>query len=110
MELFEQVGGGVDIVGTVGDDLLIDMLFEDEVLTGFTFLGYIILEPLPLEKRYALTVTNTDLAEGQIQVSLSDTQTTEIGPISGRPWYLQWTDTSGNQRNVLMGSMQLNRI
>lgn len=108
MELFEQVGGGLNMNGVVGNDLTMDVLFEDTVLTGYTFLGYVVLEPSPLEKTYALTVTNTDLAEGQIQVSLTDAQTTEIGPISNKPWFLQWNN-GGDIRNVLMGRLALSR-
>jgi hypothetical protein len=109
MVTFEHLPGGLDIEGVVGNDIAMDVLVEDTDLTGYTFLSYIILEPTPLEKRYAMTVTNTDLAEGQIQVSLTDSQTTEIGPVSNKPWYLQWT-VSGLTRNFLMGRFQLDRF
>jgi hypothetical protein len=107
---FEQLPGGLNMTGVVGNDIDMDVLFEDTNLTGYTFVAYIVLTPSPLEKRYTMTVTNVDLAQGQIRVSLTDTQTTEIGPVSGKPWYLQWDDGLGEQRNVLMGRFQLNRF
>lgn len=109
MVTFEEIPGELNITGVVGNDITMDVLFKDSVLTGYTFSGYIILEPNPLEKRYALTITNTDLAQGQIQVSLTDAQTTEIGPVSNKPWFVQWIH-SGLQENILFGRFQLNRI
>lgn len=109
MVTFEEIPGELNITGVVGNDITMDVLFKDSVLTGYTFLGFIILEPSPLEKRYTLTITDTDLAEGQIQVSLTDAQTTEIGPVSNKPWFVQWVH-SGLQENVLFGRFQLNRF
>lgn len=109
MVTFEQIPGGLHINGVVGNDLTMDVLFQDTDLTGYTFTGYVVLEPDPLEKTYALTITNTSLVDGQIQVSLTEAQTTEIGPVSNKPWYLQWIH-SGLQENVLFGRFQLNRF
>lgn len=109
MVTFAQIPGGLNINGVVGNDLSMDILFQDTVLTGYTFSAYVVLEPDPLEKAYALTITNTNLADGQIRVSLTEAQTTEIGPVSNKPWYLQWIH-SGLQENVLFGRFQLNRF
>lgn len=108
MVTFEQIPGGLHINGVVGNDLTMDILFQDTDLTGYTFSAYVVLEPSPLEKTYAITVTNTSLADGLIQASLTEAQTTEIGPVSNKPWYLQWVH-SGLQENVLFGRFQLNR-
>ena len=99
----------MDLVGVVGNDLVVDVLFEDTNLTGYTFSAYVVLESYPLEKLYTITVTNIDLANGQIRLSLTDSQTTEIGPVSGKPWYLSWTDTGTLINNMLFGHFQLNR-
>lgn len=105
---FEQLPGGLNINGVVGNDLTMDVAFEDTNLTGYTFSGFVVLEVSPLQKTYPLTITNTDLALGLIQVSLTDAQTTEIGPASGKPWYVSWNN-GGDIRNVLMGRFRLDR-
>lgn len=109
MVTFQQIGGQLKMEGVVGKDLAMDILFEDTVLTGYTFVCYVILEKNPLEKRYAVTITNTDLAQGQIKASLTDTQTTEIGPVSGKTWFLQGSH-GGFEENLLAGIFQLNRF
>ena len=106
---FNNWPGRLNIQGVTGKDLKVDIEFEDTNLTGFTFTSFIILENAPLEKRQAITITNTDLANGLIRASLTDTETTAIGPVSGKPWFLQWSN-AGDDRNVLAGMFQLNRF
>ena len=106
--IFDNLPGELDIEGVVGNDVEMDVAFQDTNLTGYTFSGFVILEPPPLQKTYALTITNTNLALGLIQVSLSDANTTEIGPVSGKPWYVSWNN-GGDIRNVLRGHLRLDR-
>lgn len=108
MATFDNLPGELDIEGVAGNDVEMDVAFQDTNLTGYTFSGYVILEPTPLEKTYALTITNTNLALGLIQVSLTDAQTAEIGPVSGKPWYVSWNN-GGDIRNVLRGRLRLDR-
>src|SRR4029077_6033316 len=102
-------GGGLDIEGMVGDTLEFGLFFDYQTFPGYTFSGYVILTPSPLQETYPITVSVTDAANGLYTVSLSKTDTTKIGPVSGRPWFLRLTDPAAKERTILMGKFQLNK-
>src|SRR3990167_2807901 len=96
MAEFEQIPGELDIEVGLGDDL--SMLVDfDIVLTGYTFSAKVEHAATTTD----ITVTSTNLAVGQITMSLTDAQITAIGAGSHR-WYLTWT-TGTTSRRVLAG-------
>ena len=107
--LADLIGAPLDIEGVVGTDLEFAVFFGYMPVTGFTFSSFIELDPPPLRRTSPLTVTILDGANGLIQISLSKADTEKIGPISGKPWQLQWVEASKTQ-TVLMGKMALNRM
>lgn len=107
---FGDVPGLLNIVGVSGRDLSIDILFRDTILTGYTFTAAVILDPAPLVRTQAMTVTSTDLANGLINVSLTDTETAAIGPVANKQWVLTWVvPVTLLTRDVIRGNFQLNR-
>jgi hypothetical protein len=94
---FQQIPGELNIEIGLGDDLsqLIDF---DIVLTGYTFVSKVEHGATTTD----ITVTNTNLATGQITLGLTDAQITAIGSGSHR-WYLAWT-TGTTTRRVLAGT------
>jgi len=96
MTTFEQLPGELDIEVGAGDDLAI-LLDFDISLTGYTFESTVV-KP---SGNTAITVTNTNLASGQITLSLTDVQITAIG-VGTWYWYLTWT-LSGASRRALAG-------
>jgi hypothetical protein len=95
---FQQVPGELNIEVGLGDDL--SMLIDfDIVLTGYSFVSKV--EHANGAATTNITVTATNLASGQITISLTDAQITTIG-IGTHRWYLAWTVGSSTRR-VLAG-------
>ena len=99
----------LDIEGVVGNDLEFAVFFGYMPVTGYVFSSFVELSPPPLRKTVPLTVTVLDAVNGLIQISLSKIETEKIGPVSGRPWRLQWLE-GGKTLTVLGGRFQLNRF
>lgn len=92
--------------GVVGDDFAVLLDFNVD-LTGYTFQARILLDNQPSNRYQTITVTNTNLAEGRITLSLSDAQTQALGPLSNRKWFITWSQGS-DIRTVLSGNFTLN--
>jgi len=107
MAYIEQNPGELNIFAVVGDDISIPLNF-DIALTGYTFSAILLWQQNGVTKEVVITVTNTNLADGIITLSLTDAQTTSIGEVTNRPWYLVWT-SGGVSRTVLAGNFTLNR-
>jgi len=99
MTTYQQIPGELNLEVGLGDDLskLIDF---DISLVGYTFEAKV--EPSDGSTAVSMTVANTDLANGQITIGLTDTQITAIGAGTTNKWYLTWT-ISGASRRVLAG-------
>ena len=92
---FDQVAVPLDLSLTAGDDWGVQLTFTSGGtaidLTGYTFAANIYNSGTTVAQ--AITVTTTDLANGIIDLSLSDTETTTLG--RGRwMWSLQYTNGS----------------
>jgi hypothetical protein len=105
----EVIGGGLDIEGVCGDDLEFSVFFDYLDLTGYVFSAFVVLHDLPLMKSKPLTVVVADVVNGLITVKLSTTETNAIGPVSRKPWFMRWTDSTGRDQTILAGMFQLNR-
>jgi hypothetical protein len=98
MTEFTQEPGKLDITVTHGDDFLFNLDF-DIALTGYTFSAQIVT--IATNTLVPLTVTNTDLSEGQLQISLAKATLSGLANAKHH-WYLDWT-TGGKTRRVLAG-------
>jgi len=99
MATYTQIPAELDIEVGAGDDLSI-LLDFDISLTGYTFVSKVVQAYSGTET--TVTCTNTDLANGQVTISLTDTQITSIG-VGTHTWYFQWTVSSASRR-VLAGN------
>lgn len=103
---FNLVPGNLALNGVVGNDF--SVLFDFDIdLTGYTFEAQVILQNIPNNNYGTFLITETNLEEGRITISLTDTQTKNIGAITNTKWYLSWT-IGGNTRTVLSGNFSLN--
>jgi len=100
MATYEQLPGTLNIVTTTQDDLSI-LLDFDISLTGYTFVSYVQYG----SSQTAITVTNTNLAAGQITLSLTDAQLTAIGN-GTYGWYLKWNNGTAD-RKILAGEFTI---
>lgn len=98
MTEFTQIPGKLDIEATHGDDFLFNLDFNI-VLTGYTFSAQIVT--IATNVLVPLTVTNTDLAAGQLQISLAKATLSGLANAKHH-WYLDWT-TGGKTRRILAG-------
>lgn len=96
----DQRPGELNITTTTSDDLSI-LLDFDIVLTGYTFTAFVEHDGTST----AITIVNTNLATGQITISLTNTQLTTIGT-GYHFWYLAWNDSSLDRR-VLAGNFNI---
>lgn len=99
MAEFENVPALLNIRIKKGDFFSVDLDF-DIVLTGYTFESKIMTaDEATLVK--AITVTETDLSAGKINLSVSAANMALLS--KGRFfWYLKWT-SGGNVRTVMAG-------
>lgn len=86
---------------TQGDELSLVLDFDID-LTGYTFASSV-TDSAGDSK--TITVTNTDLAAGQITLSLSETDSADLAVGIGR-WRLSWT-VSTVKRTVLAGRFRV---
>jgi hypothetical protein len=91
---FDQVATPLDLSLTAGDDWGVQITFTSGGtpinLAGYTFAANVYNGATVLQ---AITVTTTDLPNGVIDLSLSDTETSALG--RGRwMWSLQYTNGS----------------
>jgi hypothetical protein len=96
----QQVPGQLNITVTAIDDMSIALDF-DISLTGYTFTAFV----QTVTASTAITVTAVSLANGQITLSLTNTQLTTIG-VGYHEWYLAWNDGT-NDRRVLAGNFTI---
>ena len=99
----EQVPAEVNIEVAI-DDSFSSLVDFSIVLTGYTVTAYVDKND---GTQTAFTVVNTDLAAGQVTISLTKTQITALGEATHR-WYLRY----GNgtiERRALAGNFKVTR-
>lgn len=121
MPTFSQLPGNLDIVfvggSGVGDEVAIALDFDRD-LSNFS-----IVAPVYVTNFYAstgggqgvittegataamFTITPTDVAQGQITISLSEAQTGSLYPGVSYRWYMRWVSPSFVTRTVLSGTL-----
>jgi hypothetical protein len=101
MATISQIPGELNIITTTHDDLSI-LLDFDIVLTSYTFEAKVDVSGT----FYVITVTNTNLASGQITLSMLRTLLLTI-PVSQHRWYLDWVTSGSLHRRILSGTFTL---
>ena len=99
---FTQIPGKLNVTATHGDDFLFNLDF-DISLTGYTFSAQVV--SVSTNTLAPLTVTNTDLSAGQIQISLAKATLSGLANAKHH-WYLDWT-VGGKTRRVLAGVFEI---
>jgi len=106
MATFTQTPGRIDIEATVGSAFATNLNFNANISTA-TFDAAIIIQEYPSVIEVPITVTI--LGTQSIALSMSATQTQNIGAISNKKWYLKWTYSSITQ-TILSGRIQLSVV
>jgi hypothetical protein len=117
MAVFTQLPGSLDITFVQGDEVAIALDF-DRNLTGFQMTAPIYVTAVFasggggssfVETVGSIAVTfsisNTNLAQGQILLGLSESQTSQLSPGIAYRWYMRWVDTGLVTRTVLSGTV-----
>jgi hypothetical protein len=117
MAVFTQLPGGLDITFVQGDEVAVALDFDRD-LTGYT-----ITAPVYVTAVFAsgaggssfvetvgaiatnFAISNTNLAQGQILIGLSENQTNLLSPGIAYRWYMRWVDTGLVTRTVLSGTV-----
>jgi hypothetical protein len=99
MTTFQQLPGELDIEVGLGDDLSL-LLDFDIALTGYTFTGAI--QNRSGGEDTDFTIVETNLASGQITISLTDTEISTLG-VGVHQYYLTW-EVDSLSRRVLAGT------
>jgi hypothetical protein len=108
MATYAQTPGLLNIKGVVGAHFSCQLDF-DASLTGYTFDSAIVLQEYPTKREQAITVTVDNAAQGIITLSLTQGQTTTLGAIANKKWYLNW-NISGIKQTILAGRFELSDI
>jgi hypothetical protein len=103
MPTFSQTPGELDIQAVVGTDFALSLNFTNTI-SDFTFEAGIILNEFPSEIIFPLTsaIVGTRI----VNLTLTDAQTSQIGVISNKKWYLKRTKDNITQM-VLSGRFEL---
>ena len=104
MTQLNQIPADLDITISVDDGF--SYLFDSDInLTGYTFVAKVQASG---GTETTITVTNTDLTNGQITLSLTTAQITAIGE-GAHNWYLTWT-VGGLPRRAVAGDFIIKRF
>lgn len=106
MTTFSQTPGQLDIRAVVGTDFVCYLRFDTDI-SNYTFGGAIVLQEYPSKKTFPLTTTIT--GNNTVGISLTDAQTSEIGAISKKKWYLNWVIGDLTQ-TIISGNFELSDI
>jgi hypothetical protein len=108
MATYAQTPGLLNIKGVVGAHFSCQLDFGTD-LSAYTFDSAIVLQEYPTTREQAVTVTVDNASAGIITLSLTETQTSTIGAIANKKWYLNWT-ISGIKQTILAGRFELSDI
>jgi hypothetical protein len=108
MATYSQTPGLLNIRGVVGTDFSCELEITKDV-TGYQFEAGIVLQEYPAKRIHPITITVTNAAQGEVTLSLTDQETSDIGKISGKKWYLNWIIGTTKQ-TILAGTFELSDI
>jgi hypothetical protein len=117
MAVFTQLPGGLDITFVQGDEVAVALDFDRD-LTGYTLTAPVYVTAVFasgaggssfVETVGAIAtnfvISNTNLAQGQILIGLSENQTNLLSPGIAYRWYMRWVDPGLVTRTVLSGTV-----
>lgn len=117
MATFAQLPGTLDATFVAGDEVAIALDFDRD-LTGYTITTAVYVTAVYAsggggtgfvtgigDTAATFSISNTNLAAGQITIGLSETQTAALSPAIAYRWYLRWVDTGQVTRTVLSGTV-----
>ena len=111
MATYAVLPDALDIVFVQGDELSV-LLDFDQDLTGYTFETKIILvlntsggNVTEFQDAVSFTQTPVDLSSGQINLSLTETQTSALQLGAPYRWFMRWVAPGLVTRTVLSGSV-----
>jgi hypothetical protein len=117
MSTFTQLPGSLDITFVQGDEVSIALDFDRD-LTGFTVSTVVYVTNVFAaggggssfvttvgETAATFAVSPTNLAQGQLLLGLSESQTSQLSPGIAYRWYMRWIDPALVTRTVLSGTV-----
>lgn len=117
MAAFTQLPGELNLTFVQGDEIAVALDFDRD-LTGYSISTFIYVTAVYAaggggtgfvtaigETAATFTISNTNLAAGQITIGLSETQTAALSPAIAYRWYMRWVDTGQVTRTVLSGTV-----
>ena len=106
MPTFSQTPGELNIESVVGTDFLCTLNFDINI-SSYDFEAGIVLKEFPSKVIYPITVTKS--GTNIVNLSLSKIQSSEIGAISKRKWYLNRL-FNGTRQTLISGRFELSDI
>jgi hypothetical protein len=102
MTNFTQIPGALNITATINDDFSFGLDF-DISLSGYSFSAQVV--SISSGTLIPMTVTNTDLALGKVNISLDKTAISSLG-VAQHHWYFQWV-VGSQTRRILAGTFTI---
>ena len=106
MPTFSQTPGELNIESVVGTDFLCSLNFDTDI-SLYTFDAGIILKEYPSQIAFPITATKS--GTNIVNLSLTQIESNEIGAISNKKWYLNWTK-DGIKQTIISGKFELSDI
>jgi hypothetical protein len=106
MPTFSQTPGELNIESVVGTDFLCTLNFDINI-SSYDFEAGIVLNEFPSKVIYPITATKS--GTNIVNLSLSKIQSSEIGAISKRKWYLNRL-FNGTRQTLISGRFELSDI
>ena len=106
MAIFSQTPGELNIESVVGTDFLCSLNFDTNI-SAYSFDAGIILKEYPSQIVFPITTSKS--GSNIVNLSLTQIQSSEIGVISNRKWFLNWTK-DGIKQTIISGRFELSDI
>ncbi len=97
MATFSQTPSELNIEAVLGTNFLCSLNFDTSI-SAYTFDAGIVLNEYPSQVVFPITATK--VTSNILNLSLNQSQTNDIGVISNKKWYLNWTQ-GGNKQTIL---------
>jgi hypothetical protein len=106
MATFSQTPGELNVESVVGTDFLCSLNFNTDI-SLYTFDAGIILNEFPSQNIFPITATKS--GSNIVNLSLTQMQSSEIGTISNKKWYLNW-NKDGIKQTIISGKFELSDV
>jgi hypothetical protein len=106
MAIFSQTPGELNIESVVGTDFLCSLNFGTNI-SAYSFDAGIILNEYPSQIVFPITTSKS--GSNIVNLSLTQLQSSEIGVISNRKWFLNW-NKDGIKQTILSGRFELSDV